>query len=238
MSAAAGLPEWPSVLAVIAHPDDETFGLGAVLSVLVDRGAAVAVLCLTRGEASGIHGVPGDLGEVRAAELAAAADILGVGNVDLLDHPDGRLDQTPLADLVADVSAAVDRVAADGLVVFDPSGVTGHPDHRRATSAALVVADDRSLPVLGWTLPVRVAGTLNAEYGACFAGHPEAEVDLVVTVDRSRQRAAAGCHASQALPTGALWRRLDLLGDAEHLRWLRRRSGRPSQSRGPDGPCG
>ncbi|HEX2563405.1 MAG TPA: PIG-L family deacetylase, partial [Acidimicrobiales bacterium] len=41
-----------AALAVFAHPDDETFGLGAVLAVLVDAGTAVEGLCFTRGGAS------------------------------------------------------------------------------------------------------------------------------------------------------------------------------------------
>ena len=49
-------PPWRSVLAVVAHPDDESFGLGAVLAGFVDAGAAVAVLCFTHGESSTLHG--------------------------------------------------------------------------------------------------------------------------------------------------------------------------------------
>jgi N-acetylglucosamine malate deacetylase 2 len=43
-----------------------------------------------------------------------------------------------------------------------------------------------------------------------------------VPVDRSLQLAAVACHPSQAVPGSVLWRRLELLGDEEHLRWLRR----------------
>ncbi|MGZ4574172.1 MAG: hypothetical protein ACXVXY_04125, partial [Mycobacteriaceae bacterium] len=41
-------------------------------------------------------------------------------------------------------------------------------------------------------------------------------------VNRVRQRAASGAHVSQAIPTSVLWRRLELLGDVEQLRWLHR----------------
>ena len=64
------LPRPGSALAVYAHPDDDTFGLGAVLGALVDAGTAVGGLCFTRGEASTLGGRPDDLGAVRAAELA------------------------------------------------------------------------------------------------------------------------------------------------------------------------
>ena len=47
------LPAWASVLAVVAHPDDESFGLGAVIDTLAAGGAAVHILVLhARG---GVH---------------------------------------------------------------------------------------------------------------------------------------------------------------------------------------
>ena len=217
----ATLPDWQSVLAVVAHPDDESFGLGAILSAFVARGARVTVLCFTHGEASTLHGVDGDLAQVRERELQAAAAELGLGAVVLRDYPDGALTEVEEAVLWADVSAMAAEVGADGLVVFDPDGVTGHPDHQRATAVALVAAASAGIPVLGWTIPDRVATTLRDELGAPFTGHPDPDIDLVITVDRARQRRAVDCHPSQAVPGSALWRRLELLGDREHLRWLR-----------------
>ena len=216
----AALPAWTSVLAVVAHPDDESFGLGAVLDAFTSTGASGTVLCLTHGEASTLHGVAGDLHAVREAELTHAAEILGVTRTVLRDFPDGAL-----ADVTADrLSAEVVRVAAvvepDGLLVFDPSGVTGHPDHVTATAAALAAAEALGLPVLGWTLPEPVAAVLNDERGTSFVGHAPADIDCVVPVDRTRQRRAIAAHASQALPASVLWRRLELLGDTEHVRLL------------------
>lgn len=214
------LPAWRSVLGVVAHPDDESFGLGAILSAFADENAELAVLCLTHGEASTLHGVAGELGEIRAAELAAAADVLGVSAVELLGYPDGQLSHTPTDELAIPVIDFAKRFSAQGLLVFDPSGVTGHPDHRQATAAAQVAAAQLRLPVLGWTLPTAVAETLNSEYRTSFTGHPVADIDLVVPVDRARQYQAVRKHPSQALPTSVLWRRLELLGPVENLRWL------------------
>ena len=209
------------MLAVVAHPDDESFGLGAVLAAFVHTGARAAVLCLTRGEASTVHGVEGDLHRLRARELATAAATLGVATSTLLGYPDGALSGVCRSRLVGDVGDAVRDTGTDGLLVFDPSGVTGHPDHAAATAAALAAADVLDLPVFGWTLLATVAATLNAERGTAFTGHAPADIDLVVPVDRARQRAAIAAHASQAVPTSVLWRRLELLGGTEHLRRLR-----------------
>ena len=216
------LPPWRSVLVVVAHPDDESFGLGAVIDAFVDGGASVSVLCFTQGEASTLHGVDGDLAAVRARELADAARVLGVARVELLGHPDGGLDAVPMPTLSAEVAAMLDRSAADGMLVFDTSGVTGHRDHVRASDSAVAVGVERGLGVLGWTVPTLVSVRLAEEFGAGFAGHDPGDVDLVVRVDRERQLEAVRCHPSQAVPGSVLWRRLELLGDREHLRWLTR----------------
>lgn len=215
-----GLPSWRSVLAVVAHPDDESFVLGAVLSTFAHAGADVAVLCFTQGEASTVHGVTGDLARIRAEELATAARTVGAGCVRLLAYPDGALGTVDLDELAAQVVELVGEVQADGIVAFDSDGVTGHPDHARATAAALRAAGDLGLRVLGWTLPDAVADALVEEHGAGFTGHRSDDIDLVLTVDRSRQLDAIKQHRSQAVPGSVLWRRLELLADREHLRWL------------------
>ena len=209
------------MLAVVAHPDDESFALGAILDAFARAGARVQVLCLTHGEASTLHGVTGDLVSVRQAELAAAAVALGVTHTTLHHHRDGALSEVSRTRLSTEVVAAAESCSADGLLVFDTAGVTGHPDHVAVTSAGLLAAQTLNLAVLGWTLPDTVAAQLNQEFGVAFTGHGDEDIDLLVTVDRARQNAASHAHASQALPGSVLWRRLELLGDTESLRWLR-----------------
>lgn len=219
-SARTQLPDWRRVLAVVAHPDDESFGLGAVLTAFTAGGAATAVLCFTHGEASTLHGVDGDLHRIRREELAAASALLGVTHTVLRGYPDGELSATCRSRLVGDILDIAHELTPDGLLVFDPSSVTGHPDHAAASTAALAAADLLELPILGWTLPANVAAALNNECGTAFSGHDRADIDYVIPVDRDRQRAAAAAHASQALPTSVLWQRLARLGGYEHLRRL------------------
>lgn len=220
MTAATALPSWGTVLVVVAHPDDESFALGALLDRFVERGSEVSVLCLTRGEASTLGADVDDLASVRAGELRAAGAALGVGSVTLLSRPDGGLADVDRSLLLADVEAEVERVRPDGILVFDPvAGVTGHSDHEVASLAAAEVAARHGMPVLGWALPADVAGALNDEYGAAFAGHPS-DALAAVPVDRTRQRRAVECHGSQAVPGSVLWRRLELLGDLEYVRPL------------------
>ena len=94
----------------------------------------------------------------------------------------------------------------------------------------MAAADRSGLAVLGWNVPRSVAAALNQEYGVAFTGHDPGEIDLVVTLDRTRQLDAVACHPSQAVPESLLWRRLDLLSDREYLRWLRRPTPTPRRT--------
>ena len=87
------------VLAVVAHPDDESFGLGAVLSELVMADAWAGAICFTHGEASTLHGTPGALFTVRSQELQAAGTELRLSRVELHRYPDSHLDAVPIEEL-------------------------------------------------------------------------------------------------------------------------------------------
>jgi N-acetylglucosamine malate deacetylase 2 len=106
------------------------------------------------------------------------------------------------------------------VLVFDDTGVTGHPDHQAATRAAVLTAMTTGLPVLAWALPTAIADRLRAETGQPFSGQTPGRLDLCIRVDRTTQRRAALTHASQISPSAVLWRRLQLQGNCEHLRWL------------------
>ncbi len=220
-------PAWPSeladqlrgvteLLAVVAHPDDESFGLGALLSALASTGRRVRVLCLTHGEASTL-GASGALGEVRASELECAARRLGVAGATLDDWPDGELaraDPSLLARRIADHAAG-----AGAIVVFEPSGVTGHPDHQVASRLATAVAGELGLATIEWGVPGAVAARLREELGVTLSAlEEEAGGVLAVPVDRSRQWAAIGCHVSQQPDNPLLARRLELTGPEEWIR--------------------
>jgi len=214
------LPEALSVLAVCAHPDDESFGLGAALATFSDQGSSTAVLCFTVGEASTLGAHSPELGRVRAGELADAALELDVDQVELLHFPDGALSEQPRELLAEHVQQVVERVRADLLLVFDEGGITGHPDHCQATSVALAIGEKVHVPVLAWALPELVAGALRDEFGGLFIGRSDGELDFFVPVDRRRQNRAIARHVSQATDNPVLRRRLQLQGDREVFRWL------------------
>ena len=216
------LPAWQRLLVVVAHPDDESFGLGAVLSTFVDTGTEVCVLCLTRGEASTLHGVDGDLSVIRAQELAAAANELGIVDVELRNFPDGGLEGVDPEVLLSEAAKLAGTRTPNGILAFDPSGVTQHPDHVRATDVASRLAGQLNIGLLGWTLARSVVKILNEEFETSLVGHTPADIDIEISVDRTRQRRAVECHPSQLTPGAMLWRRLELQSSQECLRWLRR----------------
>ncbi len=216
----SSLPVFESVLVVCAHPDDESFGLGAILSTFADAGSRLSVLCFTHGGASTLHTAPGDLGTIRAAELAAAGEVLGITRVELLDYSDRALNAQPIDELAGHVLRIAREVDPSILLVFDHGGITGHPDHQHATSAALHAAAALGLRVLAWVIPGKLADLLNDEFDTAFVGRDDTELDIAVTVDRTRQLDAIRRHRSQSTDNPVLWRRLELLGATEYLRYL------------------
>ena len=214
-------PVWKSVLAVVAHPDDGSVGLGAILDAFFTAGARVRVLCLTHGETWTLHAAPGDLATLRGAELASSDDVLGAIRAKLRVNPDGVLGGVCQTRLANEVVAVAKTSHPDGLLLFDTAGVTGHLDHQAATAAGLAAAEMLNLPVLGWTLPEVVAAQLNRDYGATDAWQGGEDIDLRVTLDRARQRLAGRVQKGRALPGSLLRRRLELLAETESLRWLR-----------------
>ncbi|MFP5342179.1 MAG: PIG-L deacetylase family protein [Candidatus Limnocylindria bacterium] len=117
--------------AVLAHPDDESFGCAGALALAHDAGATTRLLVATRGEAGTSDGVPDhDFGGRREAELIAAARHIGLDEVSVLDgYPDGGVADEPFETLVEEIAAwLADRQPA-AVITFGPHGVTGHPDH-------------------------------------------------------------------------------------------------------------
>jgi LmbE family N-acetylglucosaminyl deacetylase len=141
-------------MAVLAHPDDESLGIGGTLARYASEGVEIFLLTATRGEA-GRYGDsrPGDaqhpgvsaLGCIRERELRAAAGVLGVRDVAFLEYRDQHLDRADPQEVISGIAAHIRRVRPDVVVTFGPDGAYGHPDHIaicQFTTAAIVAAAD------------------------------------------------------------------------------------------------
>ncbi|MBM3143845.1 MAG: GlcNAc-PI de-N-acetylase [Chloroflexi bacterium] len=146
-----------TLLAVLAHPDDESFGMGGTLALYAERGVDVHLVCATRGEAGEVG--PEYLKEytsiadLRASELRCAAGHLGLKGVHFLnyrdsgmagspdnEHPDA-LCAAPLEEVAANVARFIRELKPQVVLTFDPIGGYRHPDHIRIHEAATRACD-------------------------------------------------------------------------------------------------
>lgn len=150
------------MLVVLAHPDDESFGMGGTLARYADEGADVHIAIATDGVAGSVAGgyehTLKQLAEVRKKELEAAVDILG-GTLHTLGYRDSGYigdpaNQHPDAFINSDLEEATGKVVAlireirpQVVVTHDETGGYYHPDHIhcwKITKAAYEAAGDET----------------------------------------------------------------------------------------------
>lgn len=116
------------MLAIFAHPDDESFAAGGTLAKYAQQDVQVILLCATGGEA-GIPGLkPEEVRVIRERELRQAAEQLGI-EVYFLGYPDGELAYAMPGMLFEIIASWIDLVQPQVILTFGPEGVSGHPDH-------------------------------------------------------------------------------------------------------------
>lgn len=152
-----------TLLAVLAHPDDELFGMGGTLALYSRKGWQVYLICATRGEAGTVDPqyLQGfnSISELRESELRCAAGHLGLHGVYFLDyrdlgmpgsadnaHPDAQVAH-PLEEVAGHVVKYIREIKPEIVLTFDPIGGYRHPDHihiHKATVLAFENAGDQS----------------------------------------------------------------------------------------------
>lgn len=215
------------LLAVFAHPDDESLACGGTLARCAGAGVEVTLVCATRGEAGSINPAlgldPASLGAAREAELREAAGVIGIREVVVLGHRDGMLPWADAGRLEADLAAVFDRVAPDAVVSFGADGLYWHPDHiaiaARTASVVRARAHNRPARLYEVTMPpgamTGLAAAVRARTGATLAPWglaaeafgkgallPTVVVDVSDVIDR--KLAALACHRSQLGPDNPL----------------------------------
>lgn len=152
-----------TLLAVLAHPDDEAFGLGGTLALYARRGYDTYLVCATRGEAGSVdeehlRGFK-DIAAMRTAELDCAAAHLGLKGVRYLgyrdsgmpgmqanQHPEAQINH-PVEEVAGRVVQHIRELQPEVVLTFDPIGGYKHPDHihiQQATTLAFEKANEAS----------------------------------------------------------------------------------------------
>ena len=151
-----------TLLAVLAHPDDESFGMGGTLALYARRGYNVYLVCATRGEAGTVD--PEYLqkfktiGELREAELRCAAENLGLKQVFFLGyrdsgmpgsaentHPDAQVAHS-VEEVAGKVVKHIRELKPDAVLTFDPIGGYRHPDHIHIHNATVLAFEKAGDP--------------------------------------------------------------------------------------------
>ncbi|MFF4755061.1 PIG-L family deacetylase [Streptomyces sp. NPDC002514] len=174
----------PNLLAVFAHPDDESLSAGGVLARHAAGGARTAVVTATWAE-----------GTPRAAELAEALRILGAGGPRLLGYADARVPHSapdrprlcdaPLDEAVGRLVAHIREFRPDVIITHDGyGGLTGHPDHLHTHRVTVLAAQAAGL---GQLYPD--AGAPWQPRALYLATHPRSAVPALKDVIGARKAA-------------------------------------------------
>jgi N-acetyl-1-D-myo-inositol-2-amino-2-deoxy-alpha-D-glucopyranoside deacetylase len=151
------------LLAVMAHPDDETFGPGGSLAYYAHNGVDVYLVCATRGEVGDVEPEMmkgfSSVAELRENELANAAKELGIKQVFLLGYRDSGMEGSPdnhhpnalaaadLDEVAGKVVHFIRELKPQVVITFDPIGGYRHPDHiaihKAAVKAFFAAADPK-----------------------------------------------------------------------------------------------
>jgi mycothiol S-conjugate amidase len=179
------MPDPRGLLAVFAHPDDESFGAGGILALAASRSEPVWLICATNGDEGGKADESGDHAmdpEIRIGELRCACEALGINPPIMLGYRDSGMENwaagpKPGSFVLADADEVVGRIVDEfrrlrpaTVVTFDPGGGYGHPDHRRVsevtTAAFERIRDEPGAPraLYHSAMPRSIAEAMVAEW--------------------------------------------------------------------------
>jgi LmbE family N-acetylglucosaminyl deacetylase len=145
-----------TLLAVHAHPDDETITMGGTLARYSAEGVRTVIVTCTRGDLGAINDprlAGQDVATVRQRELDAAARTLGVSRVVQLGYSDSGMTGTPennrpgafwsadLGEAAARLAGVIEEEQPQVLVTYDETGGYGHPDHVQAHRLAVAALE-------------------------------------------------------------------------------------------------
>ena len=203
-----------SLLAVLAHPDDESMAIGGLIVRHTRNDVPVHLVCATQGE-QGWGGKPAgarpeDIAEIRMGEMEAAAIALAMAGVEIWDYPDGGVEKCDHTEITQRVWQAITTLRPAAVVTWGPDGGYGHPDHiaiGNCTDTAVAAMPEGDRPAL-YHVAVdeqlagfyREAARLVSPDGEALPAVVAERVDLVVDLspdELQMKLRAIDCHKSQ-----------------------------------------
>ena len=180
----------PSVMVIVAHPDDAESWAGGTVAKFAREGRAVTYIVVTNGEKGSDDRtmLPDRLAAIRRDEQRRAAGALSVQHVEFLGYPDCEVEDT--RDLRCDIRSHIRRLKPDLLITHDPRRTfnlgASHRDHRVVGGVALDAV------VLDCMYPPRTVREI-------YLIHPADTPNLVIDISETIQLKAEAfaCHTSQ-----------------------------------------
>ncbi len=190
------------ILAVVAHPDDETILCGGTLALLARAGAAVHILCATRGEGGELGEPPlcarEDLGRVREQEMRCAVDALGGVSVEFLNYIDPAVGENeelhPYTDdfdeLTQRLRDHIQQLCPDAVITHGSNGEYGHAAHVLTHRAVVAAVEHAALYTFSPSFP---------EHPRPRLANADDHADLILDISTAFEQkvAAAYCHRTQ-----------------------------------------
>jgi N-acetylglucosamine malate deacetylase 2 len=210
------------LLAIFAHPDDESYGPAGTLAKYAAEGHTVGLVTLTRGEAGSL-GISKELGPVvlaerRVEELKCAAKILNISYLQIHQLPDKKLAELPDETGTEIIENEIRKFAPDAVITFHKDGISGHPDHKTVSRWVLNTIDRMNpTPFLFWFgITIKQAGhTSTRELFPMESDKITHKIDVQNVLEKKIE--AIHCHQTQ----DELWQSMQKIrnGYKSSARW-------------------
>lgn len=198
-----------TLMAVHAHPDDESSSTGGVLATYSAEGIRTVVVTCTNGEFGDAPGgiKPGQDGhdedtvaQIRLAELHQATKLLGVTDLELLGYHDSGMVEwdyknrpdafcnIPPAEVTGRISALIEHYRPQVVITYDDKGLYQHPDHVYASQMTQAAVAQTGIPAKLYLSTIRGSSWSKLRDALREAGVDMPDMELT---DAQREQVAA-----------------------------------------------
>lgn len=197
------------LVALFAHPDDESYRAGGLLALLAQNGVRIHVVTATRGEAGSKRISGADVAEplfnIRQKELRCACQALNIQPPIVWDYPDGRLAEIEPEIITQRILLVMHEIQPQVVLSFGPDGLSGHPDHIAIGKAAAEAFQRfrKAGALYQLAVPASIAQGLGLNQ---IRAVPDSQITLAVDATSvwKEKMKAIHCHATQVASSPVL----------------------------------